>query len=71
MRISSPPGRAVHSEEGSMSPVPPAGARRPDEEASPRSYRPPGAERTGWRPLGRWGGFGGASPTRLQALGRR
>ncbi len=54
MRISSPPGRAVHSGERGVSPVPPAGARRPDEESSPRSYRPPGgAERLApIRPMG-------------------
>jgi len=39
MRIHSPPGRSGHSEEGSVSPVPPAGARRPEAESSPRSFR--------------------------------
>ena len=60
MRISSPPGRAVHSEEGSMSPVPPAGARRPDEEASPRSYRPPGGGADRLAPIRPMGGIRGS-----------
>jgi hypothetical protein len=41
MRIHSLSGQSTHLGDGSASPVPPAGARRPEEESSPRSYRQP------------------------------
>ena len=55
MRLSSPQGRSVHSDEGSESSVPPAGARRPEGEL--------GEARRGYRPV-----VGGAGGERLAPI---